>query len=461
MEDVGLADPTVITTVISCAEAFDRIGFPEGNFALSEACLRLATAPKSNTTLAYFDALKEVEKEDADIPAHLRDASRDAESFGHGEGYIYPHAYRNHWAAQAYLPAALLGRTFYTPSQSGYEGKIREEFLSKREIQAAVILGDSTAYGNGAANSTANAVANADILSWSAASKGREGWYKRLESGRSAALLNARNLILEQVKIARHDRVLVAAANDGLLLWESLRHCPEGLAAALVDSAQAKEALLKFAAILEETDKPLVAFFPEGKIPSPKEAEEVFSCPVFDHIVAREPFKRKWEVSSFAAFAAAAKLLLSPKGNIVVLQSLPKMGERISRIIREECGADSGLTESLAAAEEVFFENSFENSMESPSNWKIDSSALENCFKEQGFLTESQTLDCQEERLLTKGDLDAWFDTERSSWGMSISRSLGEKSFLSVRTLLDERISRGPVRWKWKSVLLKGKCNGD
>jgi len=443
MEDVGLADPTVISTVISCAEAFDRIGFPEGNFALSEACLCLATAPKSNTTMAYFDALKEVEKEDADIPAHLKDASRDAESFGHGEGYIYPHAYRNHWAAQAYLPTALLGRTFYTPSQVGYEGRIREEFLARREIQAAVILGDSIAHGDNAAN--------AEILSWSAASKGREGWYKRMESGRSAALLSARNLILEQVKIARHDRVLVASANDGLLLWESLRRCPEGLAAALVDSASAREALLKFAAILEETDKPLVAVFPEGKIPSPEEAEEAFSCPVFDHILAREPFRRKWEEGTLRAFAAASKLLLAPRGNIVVLQSLPKMGERISRIILEECGAASGLAEELAAAEEVFFEKADE----SLSNWKIDSFTLEKCFKEQGFLTEIKTVDCQEERLLTKGDLDGWFDSKRSPWGLSISRTLGEKSFQMVRTLLDERISRGPVCWKWKSLLLK------
>ena len=442
MEDVGLADPTVISTVISCAEAFDRIGFPEGNFALSEACLCLATAPKSNTTLAFFDALKEVEKEDADIPAHLRDASRDAESFGHGEGYIYPHAYRNHWAAQAYLPTALLGRTFYTPSQVGYEGKIREEVLSKREIQAAVVLGD--AHSDSASNS--------DILSWSAASKGREGWYKRLESGRSASLLSARNLILEQIKIARHDRVLIPSANDGLLLWESLRRCPEGLAAALVDSASAREALLKFAAILEETEKPLVAVFSEGKIPSPEEAEEAFSCPVFDHILAREPFRRKWEEGTLRAFAAASKLLIAPKGDIVILQSLPKMGERISRIIREECGSSSGLAEELADAEEVFFERSDQ----SPSNWKIDSSTLENCFKEQGFLTEIKTIDCQEERLLTKGDLDLWFDSEHSPWGLSISRSLGEKSFQMIRTLLDERISKGPIRWKWKSLLLKG-----
>jgi len=454
MEDVGLADPTVISTVISCAEAFDRIGFPEGNFALSEACLCLATAPKSNTTLAYFDALKEVEKEDADIPAHLKDASRDAESFGHGEGYIYPHAYRNHWAAQAYLPTALLGRTFYTPSQVGYEGKIREEVLNKREIQAAVILGDSIADNSAHGDNAANSAANAEILSWSAASKGREGWYKRLESGRNTTLLSARNLILEQIKIARHDRVLIPAANDGLLLWESLRRCPEGLTAALVDSASAQEALLKFAAILDETDKPLVAVFPEWKIPSPEEAEEAFSCPVFDHILAREPLRRKWEEESIRAFAAASKILLASKGNIVILQSLPKMGERISRIIREECA--SGLAEELAAAEEVFFENSFENSIGSPSNWKIDSSTLQNCFKEQGFLTEMTTVDFQEERLLTKGDLDGWFDSGRSPWGLSISRSLGEKSFQTIRALLDERISRGPLCWKWKSLLLKG-----
>jgi putative ATPase len=99
-EDVGLADPNALSVVISCAQAFERIGFPEGNFPLSHACLYLATAPKSNTTLAYFDALKGVEREDADVPNHLRDASRDAEGFCHGVGYVYPHAYRDHWAAQ-------------------------------------------------------------------------------------------------------------------------------------------------------------------------------------------------------------------------------------------------------------------------------------------------------------------------------------------------------------------------
>ncbi|MDR0486990.1 MAG: AAA family ATPase, partial [Treponema sp.] len=221
-EDVGLADPLALSVVISCAQAFERIGFPEGNFPLSHACLYLATAPKSNTALAYFDALKEVEREDADVPSHLRDASRDAEGFGHGEGYVYPHAYRDHWAAQQYLPSSLRGRAFYIPSQIGYEGKIRQDVLQKRELQAAIVLGDSLDGG--------------EFLSWSAAAKGREGWFKRLESGRSALLLGDRDTVFTAASPARHDRVLISLANDGLLLWESLRRCPDGLTAALVTS---------------------------------------------------------------------------------------------------------------------------------------------------------------------------------------------------------------------------------
>ncbi len=64
-----------------------------------------------------------VEKErEAEVPAHLRDANRDEEGFGHGEGYLYPHAYRDHWVAQQYLPDALQGRVFYQPGGPGLRG---------------------------------------------------------------------------------------------------------------------------------------------------------------------------------------------------------------------------------------------------------------------------------------------------------------------------------------------------
>ena len=74
----------MINVVVSCWEAFERIGMPEGSFQLAEAALYLATCPKSNSTLAFFDAMKVVEEErEAEVPTHLRDANRDKEGFGH------------------------------------------------------------------------------------------------------------------------------------------------------------------------------------------------------------------------------------------------------------------------------------------------------------------------------------------------------------------------------------------
>jgi putative ATPase len=456
-EDVGMADPHALETVIACAEAFDRIGFPEGNFPLAQACLCLATAPKSNSAMAFFDALKEVDREDAEVPNNLRDASRDAEGFGHGEGYIYPHAYRDHWAAQQYLPTALLGRTFYTPSNIGYEGRIREEVMRHREIQAAVILGDAQDSGK------TRAAAEGEILTWSLAAKGREGWFKRLESGRSALLLADRDMILEQFKIARHHRILIAAANDGLLLWESLRRSPEGLTAALADTESARDALLRFvkASALDETEIPLIAVFPDGKIPSPAEAEEAFSCSVFDHIFAREMWKRgtgKDPVESFRSFAASARLLLAPDGDLVILKSPPRMGERISRILSSECGGEALTLESemaaaLAGAEEAFFAEC--GGVSARLNW--DAETLEKTFSDQGFLTEIKTIERQEERLISNRDMENWFDTESSPWGAFISKSIGAGPFALIRSLLEKRISRGPVLWKWKSLLLTGR----
>ncbi|RME53461.1 MAG: AAA family ATPase, partial [Deltaproteobacteria bacterium] len=82
-EDVGLADPQAIEVVVACARAFDYVGMPEGRFHLAEAALYLATAPKSNSTLGFFDALTAVEREGhGEVPDPLKDPNRDAEGFG-------------------------------------------------------------------------------------------------------------------------------------------------------------------------------------------------------------------------------------------------------------------------------------------------------------------------------------------------------------------------------------------
>lgn len=121
-EDVGLADPNGIVVANAAATAFDRVGMPEGQFHLTQATLYLALAPKSNSTLGYFDALSHVQTQAAEVPNHLRDANRDAE-LGHGAGYLYPHAYQDHWVAQHYLPPGLDDSVFYQPGELGWEGE--------------------------------------------------------------------------------------------------------------------------------------------------------------------------------------------------------------------------------------------------------------------------------------------------------------------------------------------------
>ncbi len=133
-EDVGLADPRALQIAASTASAFDFVGLPEGQFLLAECCLYLATAPKSNSTLAYFEALRYVEKERTmDVPNHLKDANRDKKGLGHGENYRYPHAFREHYVPEQYLPPEMQGLYFYSPSEEGYESRIGDRLARWRE----------------------------------------------------------------------------------------------------------------------------------------------------------------------------------------------------------------------------------------------------------------------------------------------------------------------------------------
>ncbi|MEN9231246.1 MAG: AAA family ATPase [Thermostichus sp. DG02_5_bins_236] len=135
-EDVGLADPQAIVVVNACVATFDRVGLPEGQYALAHAALYLATAPKSNSVLGFFEALRAVEQTySGEVPNHLKDSNRDQKGLRHGQGYRYPHAFREHWVPQQYLPDNLQGSHFYQPSDQGYEGKIRDQVLKRRAIQ--------------------------------------------------------------------------------------------------------------------------------------------------------------------------------------------------------------------------------------------------------------------------------------------------------------------------------------
>lgn len=136
-EDIGNADPQALTVAMSAAQALEWVGLPEAQYNLAQAAIYLATAPKSNSTGAYFKALADVEEEGlVEVPDHLKDSSRDRKALGHGEGYLYPHQYPDHFVRQQYLPDRIQGRRYYEPSDQGYEKKIRERLEAWRRRDA-------------------------------------------------------------------------------------------------------------------------------------------------------------------------------------------------------------------------------------------------------------------------------------------------------------------------------------
>ena len=247
-EDVGLADPNAIVVVQSDAAAFNAIGMPEGRYHLAHAALYLATAPKSNSEMGFFDALKAVEQESAaaEVPNHLRDASRDAKGFGHGEGYMYPHAYQDHWVAQQYLPNELQGKVFYNVGSIGYEKKIADLVNRRREIQLESV--DINAFP--------------ENLTFSPDDK-RDQWLRRTMSGRSTALEGMRQRMFEGLEIIRSDRVLVMNSGHGLLVWEAYRHTPEGLVVAQVRNSEENAYIQQYMKTLDPVSAPKLVFDPD------------------------------------------------------------------------------------------------------------------------------------------------------------------------------------------------------
>ncbi len=132
-EDIGMADPMSLVVASTAAQAVEYVGLPECQFNLAQACIHLAVAPKSNSTMGYFEAVRAVEQGASDeVPNHLKDTSRDKKGLGHGKGYRYPHAFRDHWVAQQYLPDAMQGQYFYKPGDLGFERQIKERLESRR-----------------------------------------------------------------------------------------------------------------------------------------------------------------------------------------------------------------------------------------------------------------------------------------------------------------------------------------
>lgn len=339
-EDIGLADPNALVVTTAAAEAFERVGMPEGRYHLGMAALYLATAPKSNSVFAFFDALSAVEKEaESDVPNHLRDASRDKEGFGHGVGYLYPHAYRDHWVAQQYLPDSLQGKVFYEPGDTGYEETIAEQVRRHREAQLAAAIDPDVAG------------APPEILTFSPADPGLERWLARTVSGAGQRLGDIRERLFERCPCPRHARILVLNGDSGLLVWEAVRSVPEGGVWVAVSSARAAQALEEQTAHFPHMRKPQILVCSTEGVP---EALSQTGCADvrFDVIVGRNVLLHEPERE--AVFTVVATVL-ADDGVLSLAEAVPRHTQRLYALL--DGVGDDVLMGKLAAAEDAIYEN--------------------------------------------------------------------------------------------------------
>jgi putative ATPase len=137
-EDIGLADPRALRLALDAVETYERLGSPEGELALAEACLYLACAPKSNAAYVAYHAARAFVQANptSDVPIHLRNAPTQLmKSLGYGRAYRYAHDEPEAYAAgERYFPDDLPVQQFYVPTPRGLESRIAERLAHLRQL---------------------------------------------------------------------------------------------------------------------------------------------------------------------------------------------------------------------------------------------------------------------------------------------------------------------------------------
>jgi putative ATPase len=141
-EDIGNADPQALQVTIAAKEAYHFLGSPEGELALAQAAIYLATAPKSNAVYKAFNRVQEDIQKTQTLPAplHIRNAPTQLmKDLGYGKDYKYPHDFPDHFVDETYLPENLKGRKYYKPTDFGFEKEIKKrlEWWNKKRSQGS------------------------------------------------------------------------------------------------------------------------------------------------------------------------------------------------------------------------------------------------------------------------------------------------------------------------------------
>ncbi|OLP16121.1 AAA family ATPase [Leptolyngbya sp. 'hensonii'] len=432
-EDVGLADPQAIVVVNACATAFDRVGLPEGRYPLAQAALYLATAPKSNSVMGFFDALATIERErETEVPHHLKDASRDQHSLGHGAGYLYPHAYRDHWVAQQYLPASLQGQVFYQPSDQGYESQIQVQVARQREAQlAALVEGIGSTLPEG--------------LTFGPSDRSRDRWLQRTLSQTGAQLAQVRDRLFALAHLQRHHLVLDLNAGSGLLTWEAVRQVPEGGVYACVRSTTDAVALTQQAQSLPELQRPMILETTLAQLPETLDRQAPgVRC---DRCVGRNVLLH--EADKAQAILVLAKLL-HPGATIVLAESIPRQAQRLYALV-DRASLKQQLYDRWVAAEETIYADATDPMV----NWTP--ADLQIAFATAGLKAEIACEPILTDTRMSDSLFDRWFKQtgDRPSYATRLSQSLKPSEIKQIRDLMHQQLCDRIIPWASTIALIK------
>ncbi len=420
-EDIGLADPHALTLIVNAARAFDYVGLPEGRFHLAHACLYLATAPKSNSTMAFFDALRAVENESKsdDVPDHLRDASRDADDLGHGQGYLYPHAFRDHWVAQQYLPEILQGRMFYQPSDQGYEKEVGHRISRTREAMIEAAAEDD----------------HSDP--WSVRGTGAQEWIHRAKT--EQVLGEVREQTIKLAEVGRESLVLDVNPRTGLLCFEAARKIREGSVWALARDDQSYEALTSMAQQYDALSRPQIlrADWTSTREMLEKSGLEdaIFTSIMGRAVLANRPEPGK-TLSTLLSF-------LHPEGILVLAEPIASAGSRPSEFL--SLGND--LLEKLRETENRLFSSVSLGKIEMTSD-----SLKKEAEKLPGTRVRIVNSEIISTRRFGASEIGFWFretnSTEMPSLGTQLRSNYGSETARQLQRSLRNQLSNRDLSWK-------------
>ena len=447
-EDIGLADPNALSVIVAAAQAYDYVGMPEGRFHLSEACIYLATAPKSNSTMAIFDAIAAVEREkEAEVPNHLRDGNRDSEDFGHGAGYLYPHAYRDHWVAQQYLPESLQGRAFYTPSDQGYEASIGEQVARRREAQLAAML-----------ETDISPTGDLERAAKGPATQNR--WLQRTLGNTGQQLGQVRDRVFALAKVERHELVLDLNAGTGLLTWEAVRRAPAGGVWALTPDTPTLDALSQQANHLDQLERPVILSGPVLELPhliaehqlrlKDTDAAEAVQ---FDVILGRNVLTRSTDK---AAIVAQFPALLTNAGRIVLAEVVPKHTQRLHQLINLT-GLD--FAEQIVTAEGDIYNDPADPMV----NW--DENDLQRLLTETGLQVELRVEQNVAQLRINPEHIDRWFNVDSQGQRRTFAQhllhhptaGLSQPEISELRTIFERQMVGQMVAWGSRMAYVVGR----